>query len=489
MSLRRWAVVAGIIVTLAIGTVAGLIVSANEGSARTTPLFVESNGEPLLNQVSFASGFSSVAKSALPAVVNISSSKVVRNPESDFAPFFDDSFFRRFFGERFNIPRERRERSLGSGVIVNPDGYVITNNQVVEGASEIKISLSDKRELKAKIVGKDQKTDLAILKIEEQGLPAMALGDSSKSQVGEFVLAIGNPFGVGQTVTMGIISAMERGNLGIEEYEDFIQTDAPINPGNSGGALVNARGELIGINTAIISRGSMGNQGVGFAVPINLARQVMEQILKNGKVVRGYMGVVIQEVTPALAKAFGLGEARGALVYDVTTGSPAAKAGISKGEVITEINGERVIDNRSLRLKIAQMSPGTPVRLKLLRDRSEREVTITLGELPADSQSLDEGNDSSSILEGVEISDLTPQIIRQLNLPALTHGVAVTEVRPDSPASDAGLRRGDVIQEVNRKPVTTVTEFERIISQVGKESVLLLTNRSGNTLFIAIEPK
>jgi serine protease Do len=486
---RRWVIIVGALLALTIGAIAGLVVSASS-SEQSTPLFVVGGNERLLDQVSFATGFASVVKAALPAVVNISSSKVVRLEGGPWAPFFDDPFFRRFFGDQFNIPRERREHSLGSGVIVSPDGYILTNNHVVEGATDVKVSLFDKRELKARIVGTDPRTDIAVLKVDEKNLPALVLGDSSKVQVGEFALAIGNPFGVGQTVTMGIVSATGRGGLGIEDYEDFIQTDAAINPGNSGGALINVRGELIGINTAIISRGAAGNQGVGFAVPINMARQVMEQIIKTGKVVRGYLGVFIQEVTPALAKAFGLNEPRGALVGDVAPASPAAKAGITKGEIITELNGERISDSRTLRLKIAQMAPGTTVRLKLLSDGHEREVTVTLGELPAEAERNSGGGaEPGSALEGVTVEDLTPQIAQQLNLPPQTRGVVVTSVRPDSPAQEAGLRRGDVIQEVNRKPVTNSAEFERAVLRAGKGTVLLLVNRGGNTMFIAIEPK
>ncbi|HWP42904.1 MAG TPA: DegQ family serine endoprotease [Blastocatellia bacterium] len=487
--IRRWVFAASALVLLALGTIIGFLVSANEGTPSSAPFFVTSGNEHLLDQVSFSAGFSPVVKSALPAVVNISASRVVRMPGREFGPLFDDPLFRQFFGEQFNVPRERREHSLGSGVIVNPDGYVLTNSHVVADASDIKILLSDKRELRARVIGEDRKTDVAVLKVDEKNLPALTLGDSSKVQVGEFALAIGNPFGVGQTVTLGIISATGRGGLGIEEYEDFIQTDAAINPGNSGGALINARGELIGINTAIVSRGAMGNQGVGFAVPINLARQVMEQILKQGRVIRGYLGVTVQDVTAPLTKAFGLREARGALVSDAVPGSPAARAGITRGEIITEINGEPVSDSRALRLKIAQMLPGTMVRLKLLRNGKEREVTVSLAELPEEKQPPGKTSERGTALDGVEVADLTAQIARQLGLPPDTRGVVVTDVRPDSPAADAGLRRGDVIQEVNRKPVSSVAELKRAIEQAGKEPVLLFVNRSGNTFFMVIEPR
>src|SRR5262245_60752200 len=275
--------------------------------------------------------FASVVKNAQPAVVSIASTKVVKTSGGDegLAPFFDDPMFRRFFGDgpqnRFGKPREQREHGLGSGVIVSPDGYILTNNHVIEGANEIEVYTSDKREMKARVIGADPKTDIAVVKVEAKNLPTLPFADSSQAQVGDIALAIGNPFGIGQTVTMGIISATGRGDLGIEDYEDFIQTDAAINPGNSGGALINASGQLIGVNTAILS-GAGGNQGVGFAVPSNLARAVMNQLLRNGKVVRGYLGVLIQPVTPEIAKAFNLPDARGALVGEVTPDGPAARA-------------------------------------------------------------------------------------------------------------------------------------------------------------------
>jgi serine protease Do len=330
--------------------------------------------------------FAPVVKNAQPAVVSIASTKVVKiSGDEGAAPFFDDPMFRRFFGDgpqdRFGKPREQREHGLGSGVIVSPDGYILTNNHVIEGANEINVYASDKREMKARVIGADPKTDIAVVKVEGKNLPTLPFADSSQAQVGDIALAIGNPFGIGQTVTMGIISATGRGDLGIEDYEDFIQTDAAINPGNSGGALINASGQLIGVNTAILS-GAGGNQGVGFAVPSNLARAVMNQLLRNGKVVRGYLGVMIQPVTPEIAKALNLTDARGALVSEVTASGPAAKAGLAPGDCIVELNGQRVDDSRELRLKTGELAPGSNVKLKLIRDGNPREVSITLGESP-----------------------------------------------------------------------------------------------------------
>jgi serine protease Do len=340
--------------------------------------------------------FAPVVKNAQPAVVSIASTKVVKiSGDEGAAPFFDDPMFRRFFGDgpqdRSGKPREQREHGLGSGVIVSPDGYILTNNHVIEGANEINVYASDKREMKARVIGADPKTDIAVVKVEAKNLPTLPFADSSQAQVGDIALAIGNPFGIGQTVTMGIISATGRGDLGIEDYEDFIQTDAAINPGNSGGALINANGQLIGVNTAILS-GAGGNQGVGFAVPSNLARAVMNQLLRNGKVVRGYLGVMIQPVTPEIAKALNLPDARGALVGEVTPGGPAAKAGLAPGDCIVELNGQRVDDSRELRLKTGELAPGSNVRLKLIRDGNPREVSITLGELPNEKVAANDEN-------------------------------------------------------------------------------------------------
>ncbi len=433
--------------------------------------------------------FAAILKPAEAAVVNVSSSRIVKNDDADAAPFLSDPLFRQFFGEQFNVPKERREQSLGSGVIVSPDGYVLTNNHVVDQATKVKVLLPDKRELSARVVGSDPKTDIAVLKIDGAGFPVLGFADSSKTQVGDLVFAVGNPFGVGQTVTMGIVSATGRGNLGIEDYEDFIQTDAAINPGNSGGALVNAAGQVVGINTAILSR-SGGNQGIGFAIPINMARSVMDQIVKNGKVTRGWAGLSIQDVTPAIAKAFGLKDNQGVLVGDVLSDGPSAHAGLATGDVILSMNGEPVTDTHSFRLKVASLAPGAEVKLKVLRKGSEMEVPVKLGEMPADkNEKVGDNSGQSSTMEGVVLDELTAETRRDLELPAQTKGVVIVQVEPGTPAAEAGLQRGDVIQEVSKKPVASVRQFEDAVRAAGQAPILLLVNRSGSTAFVVVESK
>ena len=329
--------------------------------------------------------FVEVTKATKPAVVNISTTKVVRFRGAPYSPFFNDPFFRRFFGDdffrEFRAPREQREQSLGSGVIVSQDGYIVTNNHVVEGASEIRVLVGDQREFKGRVVATDPRTDVAVVKIAGHGLPTIPWGDSDRLQVGEWVLAIGNPFGLNQTVTAGIISATGRANVGIADYEDFIQTDAAINPGNSGGALVNVRGELIGINTAIFSR-SGGYMGIGFAIPSNMVREVMEDLIKRGKVTRGWLGVHIQLLAPDLAKKFGLKEAHGVLVGEVSGGSPAAKAGMNRGDVILELAGKRVEDPEHLRNEVARTEPGKRIPVKIWRGGKEMILQVEIEELP-----------------------------------------------------------------------------------------------------------
>jgi serine protease Do len=442
-----------------------------------------------VNEGPSKTSYAPIVKAVLPSVVNISSSKVVHPDKESAEQMPMDPFFRQFFGRgpegHFNIPEDRKEKALGSGVIVSPEGYILTNNHVVDGATDVRVTLSDKREFQARIVGTDPKTDVAVVKIDAEKLTPITIGDSSQVDVGDVALAIGDPFGVGQTVTKGIISATGRGNLGIEDYEDFLQTDAPINPGNSGGALVNDRGELVGINTAIITHGSGGSQGIGFAVPVNLARNVMNQILKNGKVTRAYLGILPQDVTPAMAKAFGEKEAKGVVVGDVTASSPAQDAGVQRGDIIQELNGKPVADSNQLRMTISMMQPGTTVKLTMIRGGSPRELSVKLAEMPTENAKVKAGGEGvDKALDGVEVTNLNPQIAEQLNLPPSTTGVMVTDVDPSSKVADSGLRKGDVIQEVNHQPVKNVSEFQSAIRKSGSNP-LLLVNREGRTLFIA----
>ena len=492
IQLRRSMVILGLCAAIVAGGALGWMGTtrfmSSASSGQLVPLFLAGEAPARAAEVSFLSGFTPIVKSALPAVVNISTSRKVEVPERRASPFSGP--FRDFFGpdfDQFGGPREREENSLGSGVIVSSEGYILTNNHVVQDATDIEVFLSDQRRLKGRIVGGDAKTDIAVIKLDQKNLPALTLGNSASVQVGDFALAIGNPFGVGQTVTMGIVGATGRGGLGIEHYEDFIQTDAAINPGNSGGALINIRGELIGINTAIVAR-SGGSQGVGFAVPTNMARPVMEQILKQGKVIRGYLGITLQGLTPELAKSFGAKTAQGTLISDVVPDGPAARAGLRRGDIILAVDGEPVIDSRRLSLRISQAAPGTVVDLRLLRDGQEQNQRVTLGELPVDAeraQAPGGKRDQGTALDGVAVDNLTADIARQLNLPAQTRGVVVVQVRPETTAA-TGLQRGDVIEEVNRKRVTTVGEYEQAIGQAGGD-ILLLVNRGGNSSYIVIE--
>lgn len=455
-----------------------------------TPLVSAQQVKPL---ESMNEAYRTIAKAVLPAIVNISTTKVVKVNPQEANPFFNDPFFRQFFGPDF-VPRQRRENALGSGVIISPNGYIITNNHVIEKASEIRVQLGNKKEYKGKLIGTDPKTDIAVVKIDATGLPVVPWGDSSKLQVGEIVMAFGNPFGLNQTVTNGIVSAIGRSGVGIESYENFIQTDAAINPGNSGGALVNINGQLIGINTAIVSP-SGGFNGVGFAIPSNMARKVAESLIKTGKVVRGWLGVSIQEVTPALSREFGLSEVRGALVTDVSADSPASKAGIKRGDVILEFNGTPIDNNSQLASLVGLTPVGTTVKVKLKRGKEEKVLTVKIAEQPAslaenESASAESGGGGfANVLGGLVVQNLTPDIARQLNAPADTGGVVIAEVRPNSAAEAAGLQRGDIIQEVNRRPVRNVADYNRIARGVKKNaSVLLLINRGGSTLYVALSP-
>ena len=441
----------------------------------------------------FKNGFSAVIDPVLPAVVNISSSKVVKQ-QPNVPGFFNDPLFRQFFGDQSappsTNPQTERQYSLGSGVIVNPEGYILTNNHVIDGASDIEVFTPERQKFKAKVVGTDPRTDVAVLKIDASGLPVVTFGDSARLKVGDLVFAIGDPFGIGETATTGIVSATGRGLGGaIERYEDFIQTDAAINPGNSGGALIDLHGNLIGINTAIISGGGGGNQGVGFAIPVKMARNVMDQIVEHGKVVRGYLGVTIQGVDPDLAKAFGLPRGGGALVGDVSPDSPAAKAGLQRGDVILELNGQSVSGPDDLSVRISELPPGSVAHLKIFRSGQPRDFDVTLAENMEKGPAAQGSAAAGTVLKGVQVENLTSDLALQLGLPSSASGVVVTEIDPSSAAAAAGITRGDVIEEVNRKPVRNVGEYQQAIGAGGNQPVLLLVNRAGTTHYVVIEPQ
>jgi len=429
-----------------------------------------------------------VVAAVKPSVVNISSTKTVRmsGPQS---PFPDDPFFRRFFGDEFGRqgkPREQKQSNLGSGVIVDKDGTILTNNHVIKDADEIRVKLSDKREFKGKVIGADPKTDLAVIKIDASQLPALKLGDSEKLQVGETVIAIGNPFGLNQTVTSGIVSATGRANVGIADYEDFIQTDAAINPGNSGGALVNVRGELVGINTAIFST-SGGYQGIGFAIPSAMANTVMDSLVKKGKVVRGWLGVSIQPVTPELAKQFGIKEDTGVLVGDIVEDSPSDKAGLRRGDVIMEFDAREVADPTSLRNMVAGTPPGKKAVVRIVREGKDQKLEVTIAELP--SELLKTPAKLDNLLKGVIVRDLSPEARNNHNVPKRITGVIVTELEEGSPAASV-LSVNDIIIEVDRKAIRSMKEYESMVSLIKPDqNILLLVFRNGSTVYLAVSSK
>ncbi|MDI6889522.1 MAG: DegQ family serine endoprotease [Thermodesulfovibrionales bacterium] len=428
-----------------------------------------------------------IVETVKPAIVNISSTRIIKVPSRP--PFFDDPFLRRFFGDEFGfgLPKERKAISLGSGVIVDPKGYILTSYHVIQGAEEIKVTLLDKREFKGTVVGTDAMTDIAVIKIEAGRLQTIKWGDSGRLRVGETVLAIGSPYGLTGTVTMGIVSAVGRANVGIAEYEDFIQTDAAINPGNSGGALVNVRGELVGINSAIYTI-TGGYQGIGFAIPSNMAKAVMESLIKKGKVIRGWLGVTIQSLTPELAKQFNLKEERGVLVADVIEESPAEKAGIMRGDVIIEYKGKKFDEPYQLRNMVANTAPGEEVELEIIRENRTEMKRVTIGELPAEMQRPLKGK-YNNLLRGITVQNLTPEIYERLNLPERLKGVVISDIDEDSPAAMV-LMRGDVIQEINRQKITSVADYENVVSKIKQEEdILLLVFRGGSSFYITLSGK
>ena len=456
------------------------------GIATAKDKLVSKESTNLLGRLSDA--FAEVAEAARPAVVNISTTSTVTVEDNPFGNMFNDPFSRHFFGDQFGNPGQKRKyksSALGSGVIVSDDGYILTNNHVVKGADEIKVILYDKREFKGKVVGTDPRTDLAVVKIDARNLPTLSLGDSGNLKTGDLVLAIGNPFGLNQTITMGIVSALGRSNIGLADYEDFIQTDAAINPGNSGGALVNTSGKLVGTNTAIYST-SGGYMGIGFAIPSDMAKAVMDNIIKHGKVIRGWLGVSIQDLTPDLAKSLDIKETAGALVSGVEKDSPADKAGLKRGDLITGIDTKEVDDSTGLRNMIASTAPGTKIDVKIIRDGKMQTETVVLGEYK--EHAVVKKTEYDNALKGISVQDLTPGLRDKLGLPENVKGVVVTGVSPEL-AGQRLLQPNDVIEEVNRTTIQNVQDYDQAASRIGaKDTVLLLIYREGGSVYLTIQP-
>jgi len=519
---------------LALTAGSGLAVRAKDkDKAPPSPLNLQVDSTPINRDSDERLSYAPIVKHASPSVVYVYSTKKVRRP--DMSQLFNDPMFRRFFGQpnqnqdqggeggdqdgngggggngggngngngggggggggggRGNRDdghggRFEKQTGLGSGVVVSADGYILTNNHVVDGADDIQVKFgSPQKEYKATVIGRDTEADVAVLKIDATGLTPAVLGDSDQLQVGDTVLAIGDPFAIGLTVTRGIVSALGRNNLNIESFEDFIQTDAPINQGNSGGALIDAMGRVVGINTAIYSANG-GSNGIGLAIPINLVRSIAQQLINTGHVARGFLGVQLQELNPDLAEQFG--SSSGALISDVRAGTPAEKAGVKSGDIITKMDGKTVVDFQQLRLAISELPPGTAVTLDYIRDGKPGTVKITLGELPA--QNLAGGDNGSGhsdegVLNGVEVGDITPELREQLQLPPELKGALVTDVDQDSASARAGLAKGDVILDLNRKPVHNADEAVKLSDQIPGPKVVVRFWRQGGSQFVVVD--
>ncbi|HEX8722995.1 MAG TPA: DegQ family serine endoprotease [Pyrinomonadaceae bacterium] len=499
----RRSFVASVIVVLAFALpLAGCRRGEEKSFTLPRPAEQPAGGAPAAALNSYADVVARVA----PAVVTIRAVRLTRLPRQH--PFLDEETLRDFFGrgggpqqrqqQQQEEPRAVPQRALGSGVVISPDGYIVTNHHVVDGAEQITVEFTDRRSFAAKLVGTDAPSDLAVLKVEAKDLPTLTLGDSDRVRVGDVVLAVGNPLGVGQTVTAGIISAKgRRTGLSDGSFEDFLQTDAPINQGNSGGALVNTSGELVGINSQIFSP-TGGNIGIGFAIPSNMTRGVTEQLISKGRVRRGQLGVFVQGVTDDIAQSLGMKETKGVLVNSVQKGSAGERAGLQRGDIVTALNGTPVNDANELRNLVAATQPGTEVTLDLLRDGREQQVKVTLGELSASADRAGgggggeggaEGEQSEGGRLGITVAPLTPETAGRFQLPRDKEGIVVTGVDPAGPAGEAGIQQGDLVEQANRRPVRTVEDLRAAIEGAGDRPLLLLVTRGDNSIFVTVRPK
>ncbi len=491
------------------GLIAAFAVASHSGRPESVVAHADvkniQNSTQLTTQIS--NSFADVIEKASPAVVSIRMTRVIKaSDQQSNNPFMSDPFFRQFFGGPNARPRDQREEGLGSGIIVSPSGYILTNNHVVDKATKLKVELADGRDFPGKVVGKDPQTDVAVVKIDANNLPVLPFANSDSARVGDLCFAIGNPFGQDHTVTMGIVSAKHRSLERGTYIQNFIQTDAAINPGNSGGALINANGQLIGMNTMILTGGGgsfggeAGNIGIGFAIPSNLAKSVMDQIEKSGKVSRGYIGVSLQNLTPDLAQQFGVKSDKGAVIAEVTPDAPGAKAGLKQGDVITAIDGKKVEGSDDLTMDVISHEPGTTVTLDVIRNGQPMNVKVTLGTRPGGTDwnksgnnngnepGNDNGNEGNAAVRGISVENLTPDLAQQIGVPASTHGVVVDSVDASSPAADS-VGRGMIITAVDRKPVNNVSDFKRLMSQAEGKAVLLTIASSSGSGFTVVQPK
>jgi serine protease Do len=489
MKRKAWVLVSAVALAALVAGGTGITGIGSADTGKPVDVLTPEQQQAVQSLKTFSDGFAAVAEAVIPSVVTITSERMVQ-PANNLGPFASDPFFRRFFGD---TPRARpyKQHGLGSGVIVDSDGYILTNNHVIRGADELTVILHDGSRLEAKVVGSDSRTDLAVLRVEEDDLPAVHFGDSDHVRIGEWVMAVGSPFSenLQATTTAGIVSAKGRSGMRLSDYEDFIQTDAAINPGNSGGPLVNLDGELVGINSAIASR-TGGSNGIGFAIPSNLAMNIMSDLIDKGRVTRGWLGVGIQSVTPDIAEAMDLGNRAGILVTAVVADGPAEAAGVLQGDVIAEFNGRQVDDSDELRFAVAETEPGTRSELVVIRDGREKTIRMELGEFPEEDAGA-----FTNVVEagpgelGLTVSPITPEVARRFELES-SAGMVVTGVEPGSPAGDAGLEPGDIVHAVNRRHVDSPESYRQALRATAEgKPVLFRIERRGNTFFVALRPE